>query len=94
MYGLDVLITGHLVHTLKLNTLKEIIMKNLIIGLKRFIDDEQGVTAIEYGLIAALIAVTIIVAAALTGTRLTCLFNRVADCFVGPSNGTCQTTCP
>lgn len=69
-------------------------MKNLIIGLKHFIDDEQGVTAIEYGLIAALIAVTIIVAAALTGTRLTCLFNRVASCFVGPNSGTCQTACP
>ena len=69
-------------------------MNNLIKNIKRFMDDEQGVTAIEYGLIAALIAVTIIVAAALTGTRLTCLFNRVADCFVGPGNGTCQTACP
>ena len=92
--GLDVLRTGHLVHTLKLNTLKEFTMKNLIIGVKRFIDDEQGVTAIEYGLIAALIAVTIIVAAALVGTRLTCLFNRVADCFVASNNGTCQVACP
>lgn len=94
VYGLDVLRTGYLDHTLKLNTLKEFTMKNLILGLKRFIDDEQGVTAIEYGLIAALIAVTIIVAAALVGTRLTCLFNRVADCFVGSGNGTCQTACP
>lgn len=68
-------------------------MKNLIINVKRFIEDELGVTAIEYGLIAALIAVTIIIAAALAGTRLTCLFNRVADCFVGPNNGTCQTAC-
>ena len=76
------------------STLEEFTMNNLILGLKRFINDEQGVTAIEYGLIAALIAVTIIVAAALVGTRLTCLFNRVADCFVGSGNGTCQTACP
>ncbi len=69
-------------------------MKNLIIGVKRFINDEQGVTAIEYGLIAALIAVTIIVAAALVGTRLTCLFNRVASCLVSSTSGTCQTVCP
>lgn len=69
-------------------------MKNLIIGVKFFIDDEQGVTAIEYGLIAALIAVVVIVAAALVGTRLTCLFTRVADCFVGSGSGTCATACP
>jgi pilus assembly protein Flp/PilA len=68
-------------------------MKNLIINIKRFIDDEQGVTAIEYGLIAALIAVVIIVAAELAGTRLNCLFNRVADCLLGPNSGTCQIAC-
>jgi pilus assembly protein Flp/PilA len=68
-------------------------MKNLIINIKRFIDDEQGVTAIEYGLIAALIAVVIIVAAELAGTRLSCLYNRVADCLLGPTSGTCQTAC-
>ena len=68
-------------------------MKNLIAGLKNFINDEQGVTAIEYGLIAALIAVVIITAAALVGTRLTCMFNRVASCLIGPTSGTCQTAC-
>lgn len=68
-------------------------MKNLTISLKRFIDDEQGVTAIEYGLIAALIAVVIIVATALAGTRLACMFNRVADCLIGPTSGTCPTAC-
>jgi pilus assembly protein Flp/PilA len=68
-------------------------MKNLIISIKRFVDDEQGVTAIEYGLIAALIAVVIIVAAELAGTRLSCLYNRVADCLLGPTSGTCQTAC-
>lgn len=69
-------------------------MKNLILDVKRFINDEQGVTAIEYGLIAALIAVTIITAAALVGTRLTCLFNRVASCLISSTSGTCQTACP
>ena len=34
----------------------------------RFIDDQSGVTAIEYGLIAALIAVAIIVAVTTVGT--------------------------
>lgn len=69
-------------------------MKSLYLGIQRFINDEEGVTAIEYGLIAALIAVVIITAAALVGTRLTCMFNRVASCLVGATSGTCQTACP
>jgi pilus assembly protein Flp/PilA len=39
---------------------------------------EEGVTAVEYGLIAALIAVVIIVAVALLGTNLSTVFNNVA----------------
>ena len=54
-----------------------IIFKNMITQLIR---DEEGVTAIEYGLIAALIAVVIITAVALVGTNLNDLFNRVATC--------------
>jgi pilus assembly protein Flp/PilA len=46
--------------------------------MKRFLKDEEGVTAIEYGLIAALIAVVIITAVALIGTNLTATFNDVA----------------
>lgn len=46
---------------------------------KRFVLDEQGVTAIEYGLIAALIAVTIIVAVALVGTDLNAVFNTISS---------------
>lgn len=42
------------------------------------IKSEKGVTAIEYGLIASLIAVVIIVAVALIGTNLTTLFNYIA----------------
>ena len=62
--------------------------------VKAFVRDEEGVTAIEYGLIAALIAVVIIVSAALAGTRLNCIFRRVADCLAGANSGTCQTACP
>ncbi|AXL53212.1 pilus assembly protein [Paraburkholderia caffeinilytica] len=46
---------------------------------RRFVLDEQGVTAIEYGLIAALIAVTIIVAVALVGTDLNAVFNTISS---------------
>ncbi len=44
----------------------------------RFIKDEDGVTAIEYGLIAALIAVAIIVAVGTVGTKLGNTFNAVS----------------
>jgi len=44
----------------------------------RFVRDESGATAIEYGLIAALIAVVIIGAVTLVGTNLSATFQSVA----------------
>jgi pilus assembly protein Flp/PilA len=49
-------------------------MKKLV----RFLKDEEGVTAIEYGLIASLIAVAIIAAVTLVGGGLQNTFNSVA----------------
>ncbi len=46
--------------------------------ISRFVRDESGATAIEYGLIAALIAVVIITALTTVGTKLTTTFNSVA----------------
>jgi pilus assembly protein Flp/PilA len=68
-------------------------MNKLVAAAKRFLSEEEGVTAIEYGLIAALIAVVIIAAVAMVGTRLTCIFTRVADCLIGSTSGTCETPC-
>ena len=44
----------------------------------RLLREESGATAIEYGLIAALIAVAAIVALQLVGTNLSGIFNTVA----------------
>ena len=44
----------------------------------RFVRDESGATAIEYGLIAALIAVVIITAVTTVGTNLSNTFSAVA----------------
>jgi pilus assembly protein Flp/PilA len=44
-----------------------------------FFRDESGATAIEYGLIAALIAVVIITAVTAVGTNLSGTFNTVAS---------------
>lgn len=46
--------------------------------INNFMQEEDGVTAIEYGLIAALIAVVIIVAVRTVGTNLNAVFDRVA----------------
>ncbi len=43
----------------------------------RFLNDESGATAIEYGLIAALISVGIIAAATTLGTGLSNLFTGI-----------------
>ena len=48
----------------------------LLLALKR---DIKGATAIEYGLIAVLIAVVIITAVTLIGTNLTDSFNSIAN---------------
>jgi pilus assembly protein Flp/PilA len=53
-------------------------MKFLAKHIKAFLADEQGATTIEYGLIAALIAVAIIIGAGALGTNLNTLFNSIA----------------
>jgi pilus assembly protein Flp/PilA len=50
-------------------------MKNLV---ARFAKDESGATAIEYGLIAALIAVAIIGGGRLLGQEINTKFNGIA----------------
>ena len=46
--------------------------------LRRAARDEHGVTALEYGLIAALIAVVIVASVKLVGTRLASTFSQIA----------------
>lgn len=50
---------------------------------KRFANDESGATAIEYGLIAAGIAVAIITAVNTVGTSLTGMFEGVSSELTG-----------
>ena len=50
-------------------------MRSLI---KRFVADESGATAIEYGLIAALIAVVIITGVTAVGTSLSTTFTNIS----------------
>jgi len=52
----------------------------------RFLTNESGATAIEYGLIAALISVVIIAALRLTGNSLTSVFNKVGSVLSSAGN--------
>lgn len=52
-------------------------MKQFIQAAQQFAKDEEGVTAIEYGLIAALIAVAIIAAVTTVGENLNSIFTYI-----------------
>jgi pilus assembly protein Flp/PilA len=62
-------------------TLKENIMK----FVRNFLREEDGVTAIEYGLIAALIAVVIIAAVTTVGSNLKTTFERIGSALTPPA---------
>lgn len=64
-------------------------MTNLKDAVKNFWKDEQGATAIEYGLLVALIALVIIVAVIAVGTNLNVVFQTIANCLAAPSGNTC-----
>jgi pilus assembly protein Flp/PilA len=50
-----------------------------MLQVRKFLSDESGVTAIEYALIASLIAVFIIVAVQLVGTNVSNVFTEVGN---------------
>jgi pilus assembly protein Flp/PilA len=57
---------------------KKKIGDNMVKRIKKFVSNESGVTAIEYALIAGLIALVIIAAVSLLGTNLSTVFSNVA----------------
>jgi pilus assembly protein Flp/PilA len=54
-------------------------MSNFTSAFKAFVADENGVTAIEYGLIAALIGVVIAANAKEVGSKLETLFGTISS---------------
>jgi pilus assembly protein Flp/PilA len=53
-------------------------------SILRFFREEEGVTAIEYGLLASLIAIAFIVGATAVGTNLQSLFTYIAGKLTHP----------
>ena len=62
----------------------------LVSFVRSFLREEDGAAAIEYGLIAALIAIAIIVGATLLGTSLDGLFTRLGNCMATPTTAVCS----
>jgi pilus assembly protein Flp/PilA len=61
-----------------LSTLKEFEMSTFISAVRTFIADEEGVTALEYGMIAALIAAVIVGVVTDLGTSVESAFTKIA----------------
>ena len=55
----------------------------MTIFIRRFLADERGATAIEYGLIIALIAVVVITAVTTLGKKLNNAFTKINNGLVG-----------
>lgn len=58
-------------------------MKNLTQGIQRFLREDDGVTMVEYGLIASLVSIIAIGALSAVGTELDVLYTRVQGCLTG-----------
>lgn len=63
--------------------IKESSMKALIQKVKSFFADEQGATAVEYGLFVAAIAAVIITAVVAIGNKVSTAFNTVNSTLPG-----------
>lgn len=62
----------------------------MIESIRRFVNDDSGVSTIEYGLIAALIAAALIAVLSLAGTSLSALWSRIAACLALPTAAACN----
>jgi pilus assembly protein Flp/PilA len=64
-------------------------MKSVVIGIRRFLREEEGANAVEYSLLAGLIAIAIVVGAGLLGTNINTFLNNVALCVATPTQANC-----
>ncbi|MDD5329652.1 MAG: Flp family type IVb pilin [Sulfuricella sp.] len=54
-------------------------MEKLILGTKHFLQDEDGLAMVEYGLLAALISVAAVLAITNVGAKVTTTFNTLCQ---------------
>lgn len=61
-------------------------MNKVFLATRNFLRAEEGVTAVEYGLIAALIALAIVIIVYNVGQQLSAVFQSIKDCLQTPAN--------
>lgn len=65
-------------------------MKNFYSSIRKFVKDEEGATAVEYGMMVGLIAVAIILTVFAIGEQLNDLFERISTCITAPTTANCS----
>lgn len=65
-------------------------MDKLFLATRDFLRDEEGVTIIEYALMAALIALGVVATVILVKTELVNVFNKIIACLQNPSGTACS----
>lgn len=60
-------------------------MLNLYVKARTWMDSDEGATAVEYGIMVALIAVAIIVTVTAVGGQLNTLFTTVRNALIPPA---------
>jgi pilus assembly protein Flp/PilA len=61
--------------------------------VRTLVTDRTAATAVEYGIMVALIAVVIIITVALLGASLNTIFGQVQNCLAQASTGGATTSC-
>jgi pilus assembly protein Flp/PilA len=69
-------------------------MKNLMQKIQSFWREEDGLVAIEYGLMAVFIALAIAIGANALGVGLNTMFENIAACFASPPGAACPVDLP
>ena len=64
-------------------------MKNLYNGIRKFARDEEGATAVEYGIMVGLIAVGIVGFVFTIGESLATMVSDISTCLATPSAANC-----
>lgn len=64
-------------------------MKNLISAIKGFLGDEEGATAVEYGVMVALIAAAIVVIVYFVGQQVKTAFTQICEALKNVVGGSC-----
>lgn len=74
-----------------ISSLRRNLMKNLISAIKGFFWDEEGATAVEYGIMVALIAAAIVIIVYFVGQQVKQAFTDVCNAMANVTNMACKS---